>query len=242
MLITWILIISPFLSSPFLNLFILIQLFWKTLICNSFSDNVWASILFFSYKCLCTCVVRWQLTGLWHSMTSKLFWPFFSLMWIPNLVSFFQLQKLNRIRLGNWEVDVLSKKQLEYAATDAFASWQLYQVILNICLIVLLVFLILVLLLFFIKVLKTLPDAKDATAERSDELNVVPQQWGLLLSSRNRAYLSVKTELNVGILALLFTIERLLRRSFASDENVLTFYHLHRGIVTSTPLVSWRIE
>ncbi|KAG8658400.1 Werner Syndrome-like exonuclease [Manihot esculenta] len=63
-----------------------------------------------------------------------------------------ELQKLNRIRLGNWEVDVLSKKQLEYAATDAFASWQLYQV------------------------LKTLPDAKDATAERSDELNVVPQQ------------------------------------------------------------------
>ncbi|KAJ6691219.1 POLYNUCLEOTIDYL TRANSFERASE RIBONUCLEASE H-LIKE SUPERFAMILY PROTEIN-RELATED, partial [Salix koriyanagi] len=38
-----------------------------------------------------------------------------------------ELQKPNRIRLGNWEVDVLSKEQLQYAATDAFASWQLYQ-------------------------------------------------------------------------------------------------------------------
>ncbi|KAF2299976.1 hypothetical protein GH714_006518 [Hevea brasiliensis] len=62
------------------------------------------------------------------------------------------LQKSNKIRLGNWEVDVLSKNQLEYAATDAFASWQLYQV------------------------LKSLPDAKDATAERSEEVRVVTQQ------------------------------------------------------------------
>ncbi|XP_021653722.1 3'-5' exonuclease isoform X2 [Hevea brasiliensis] len=63
-----------------------------------------------------------------------------------------ELQKSNKIRLGNWEVDVLSKNQLEYAATDAFASWQLYQV------------------------LKSLPDAKDATAERSEEVRVVTQQ------------------------------------------------------------------
>ena len=31
--------------------------------------------------------------------------------------------------MGNWEADVLSKEQLQYAATDAFASWLLYQVI-----------------------------------------------------------------------------------------------------------------
>ncbi|RVW99847.1 Werner Syndrome-like exonuclease [Vitis vinifera] len=35
----------------------------------------------------------------------------------------------NKIRLGNWEADVLSKAQLEYAATDAFASWYLYEVL-----------------------------------------------------------------------------------------------------------------
>ncbi|KAJ8774368.1 hypothetical protein K2173_011617 [Erythroxylum novogranatense] len=40
-----------------------------------------------------------------------------------------ELLKPNKIRLGNWEVDILSKHQLEYAATDAFASWHLYQVI-----------------------------------------------------------------------------------------------------------------
>uniref|UniRef100_A0A1J3HY97 3'-5' exonuclease n=1 Tax=Noccaea caerulescens TaxID=107243 RepID=A0A1J3HY97_NOCCA len=33
------------------------------------------------------------------------------------------------IRLGNWEAYPLSKKQLEYAATDAYASWHLYQVL-----------------------------------------------------------------------------------------------------------------
>lgn len=40
-----------------------------------------------------------------------------------------QLLKPNKIRLGNWEADVLSKAQLEYAATDAFASWYLYEVL-----------------------------------------------------------------------------------------------------------------
>lgn len=59
-----------------------------------------------------------------------------------------ELQKPNKIRLGNWQVDVLSKEQLQYAATDAFASWQLYQV------------------------LKSLPDAKDATDPTSKELKV----------------------------------------------------------------------
>ncbi|GMH18484.1 hypothetical protein Nepgr_020325 [Nepenthes gracilis] len=40
-----------------------------------------------------------------------------------------QLLKPNKIRLGNWEADVLSTAQLQYAATDAFASWYLYQVL-----------------------------------------------------------------------------------------------------------------
>uniref|UniRef100_A0A1J3DDD6 3'-5' exonuclease n=1 Tax=Noccaea caerulescens TaxID=107243 RepID=A0A1J3DDD6_NOCCA len=40
-----------------------------------------------------------------------------------------ELLKPNRIRLGNWEAYPLSKKQLEYAATDAYASWYLYQVL-----------------------------------------------------------------------------------------------------------------
>ncbi|KAL6569503.1 hypothetical protein OROMI_014017 [Orobanche minor] len=37
------------------------------------------------------------------------------------------LPKPKRIRLGNWEVKVLSQEQLKYAATDAYASWYLYQ-------------------------------------------------------------------------------------------------------------------
>lgn len=39
-----------------------------------------------------------------------------------------QLLKPKKIRLGNWEADPLSKAQLQYAATDAFASWFLYEV------------------------------------------------------------------------------------------------------------------
>ncbi|KAK6914343.1 3'-5' exonuclease domain [Dillenia turbinata] len=51
-----------------------------------------------------------------------------------------QLEKPNRIRLGNWEARVLSKDQVRYAAIDAYASWCLY------------------------KVLKSLPDAADNEA------------------------------------------------------------------------------
>ncbi|CAD5327829.1 unnamed protein product [Arabidopsis thaliana] len=40
-----------------------------------------------------------------------------------------ELLKPNRIRLGNWEVHPLSKQQLQYAATDAYASWHLHQVL-----------------------------------------------------------------------------------------------------------------
>lgn len=39
-----------------------------------------------------------------------------------------QLKKPSNIRLGNWEALPLSEQQLEYAATDAYASWYLYQV------------------------------------------------------------------------------------------------------------------
>ncbi|KAM7511845.1 hypothetical protein LguiB_010720 [Lonicera macranthoides] len=38
-----------------------------------------------------------------------------------------QLPKPAKIRLGNWEASVLRKEQLQYAATDAFASWYLYE-------------------------------------------------------------------------------------------------------------------
>ncbi|XP_052477793.1 3'-5' exonuclease isoform X2 [Gossypium raimondii] len=40
-----------------------------------------------------------------------------------------ELLKPKKIRLGNWELYPLSNAQLQYAATDAFASWQIYQVL-----------------------------------------------------------------------------------------------------------------
>ncbi|XP_020590949.1 Werner Syndrome-like exonuclease [Phalaenopsis equestris] len=40
-----------------------------------------------------------------------------------------QLSKSKKIRMGNWEARELSKNQLHYAATDAFASWYLYQIL-----------------------------------------------------------------------------------------------------------------
>ncbi|KAF9606041.1 hypothetical protein IFM89_022200 [Coptis chinensis] len=54
---------------------------------------------------------RWSLAALTETLTSK------------------ELEKPNKIRLGNWEVEVLSRDQLLYAATDAFASWQLYEIL-----------------------------------------------------------------------------------------------------------------
>ncbi|XVE81253.1 hypothetical protein DITRI_Ditri15bG0048700 [Diplodiscus trichospermus] len=56
-----------------------------------------------------------------------------------------ELPKPKRIRLGNWELFPLSKEQLRYAATDAFASWHLYQV------------------------LKSLPDAAEDAADKRSE-------------------------------------------------------------------------
>ncbi|KAK9138449.1 hypothetical protein Sjap_009043 [Stephania japonica] len=40
-----------------------------------------------------------------------------------------KLEKPQRIRLGNWEIEILSTRQLQYAATDAFVSWHLYQIL-----------------------------------------------------------------------------------------------------------------
>lgn len=62
-----------------------------------------------------------------------------------------QLKKPSKIRMGNWETPYLSKEQLEYAATDAFASWFLYQTI------------------------KDLPDAQEV-ADKSIEVDGAPQQ------------------------------------------------------------------
>ncbi|KAL4380285.1 hypothetical protein AHAS_Ahas04G0018200 [Arachis hypogaea] len=63
-----------------------------------------------------------------------------------------QLKKPNKIRLGNWETPVLSKEQLEYAATDAFASWHLFQAI------------------------KDLPEAQVESTDKSGKVEDVPQQ------------------------------------------------------------------
>ncbi|KAF8402155.1 hypothetical protein HHK36_013107 [Tetracentron sinense] len=52
---------------------------------------------------------KWSLSSLTEMLTCK------------------QLEKPNKIRLGDWEADVLSRKQLQYAATDAFVSWYLCQ-------------------------------------------------------------------------------------------------------------------
>ncbi|XP_057543276.1 3'-5' exonuclease-like isoform X5 [Amaranthus tricolor] len=54
---------------------------------------------------------QWSLSSLVETLTCK------------------QLLKPKKIRLGNWEVGILSKAQLQYAATDAFASWYLYEVL-----------------------------------------------------------------------------------------------------------------
>ncbi|KAG0524955.1 hypothetical protein BDA96_06G013700 [Sorghum bicolor] len=52
---------------------------------------------------------RWSLASLTEMITCK------------------ELPKPSNIRMGNWEVDVLTKQQLQYAATDAYISWYLYE-------------------------------------------------------------------------------------------------------------------
>ncbi|XP_011084216.1 Werner Syndrome-like exonuclease isoform X3 [Sesamum indicum] len=54
-----------------------------------------------------------------------------SLSTLTEMLTCRQLPKPNKIRLGNWEVAVLSQEQLNYAATDAYVSWYLYQVLKN---------------------------------------------------------------------------------------------------------------
>ncbi|KAB5516194.1 hypothetical protein DKX38_026842 [Salix brachista] len=86
-----------------------------------------------------------------------------------------ELRKPNRIRLGNWEVDVLSKEQLQYAATDAFASWQLYQVNIresSFTFTAVVGDVADINFLVVTQVLNSLPNAKDATDSISTELKV----------------------------------------------------------------------
>lgn len=52
---------------------------------------------------------RWSLSTLCEKLTGK------------------EVDKPRHIRCGNWEVDNLSIAQLQYAATDAYASWYLYE-------------------------------------------------------------------------------------------------------------------
>ncbi|KAL0358508.1 UNVERIFIED_CONTAM: Werner Syndrome-like exonuclease [Sesamum angustifolium] len=54
-----------------------------------------------------------------------------SLSTLTEMLTCRQLPKPKKIRLGNWEVAVLSQEQLNYAATDAYVSWYLYQVLKN---------------------------------------------------------------------------------------------------------------
>ncbi|KAL5214326.1 hypothetical protein ABZP36_003478 [Zizania latifolia] len=54
---------------------------------------------------------RWSLASLTEMITCK------------------ELPKPSNIRMGNWEANVLSKQQLQYAATDAYISWHLYEVL-----------------------------------------------------------------------------------------------------------------
>ncbi|XP_048139401.1 Werner Syndrome-like exonuclease isoform X2 [Rhodamnia argentea] len=61
------------------------------------------------------------------------------------LASLSELEKSMKIRCGNWEAFFLSEEQLLYAATDAFVSWHLYQV------------------------LKSLPDARRNNIENNEE-------------------------------------------------------------------------
>jgi len=56
---------------------------------------------------------RWSLASLTEMITCK------------------ELPKPSNIRMGNWEADVLTKKQLQYAATDAYISWYLYEALQN---------------------------------------------------------------------------------------------------------------
>ncbi|KAI7741988.1 hypothetical protein M8C21_014723 [Ambrosia artemisiifolia] len=53
----------------------------------------------------------WGLSSLTEKLTSK------------------QVLKPSKIRLGNWEANPLSVEQLKYAATDAFVSWHLFEVL-----------------------------------------------------------------------------------------------------------------
>lgn len=50
-----------------------------------------------------------------------------SLASLTEMITCRELPKPSNIRMGNWESCVLSKQQLQYAATDAYISWYLYE-------------------------------------------------------------------------------------------------------------------
>lgn len=75
---------------------------------------------------------RWSLSSLTEMLTCK------------------ELAKPPKIRMGNWEANPLSREQLLYAATDAFVSWYLYEV------------------------LKTFPDAKPDNEDKRKANDVLP--------------------------------------------------------------------
>ncbi|KAL6650359.1 hypothetical protein ACP70R_009284 [Stipagrostis hirtigluma subsp. patula] len=52
-----------------------------------------------------------------------------SLASLTEMVTCKELPKPSNIRMGNWEACILSKQQLQYAATDAYISWYLYEVL-----------------------------------------------------------------------------------------------------------------
>uniref|UniRef100_A0A0D9W1Y2 3'-5' exonuclease n=1 Tax=Leersia perrieri TaxID=77586 RepID=A0A0D9W1Y2_9ORYZ len=52
-----------------------------------------------------------------------------SLASLTEMVTCKELPKPSNIRMGNWEAYALSKQQLQYAATDAYISWHLYEVL-----------------------------------------------------------------------------------------------------------------
>ncbi|KAJ1704615.1 hypothetical protein LUZ63_004394 [Rhynchospora breviuscula] len=72
-----------------------------------------------------------SLIDLSHLASKKLVGP--TLQWglssLTETIMCKQLDKQWKVRMGNWEAEVLSKRQLCYAAADAFASWHIYEVL-----------------------------------------------------------------------------------------------------------------
>ena len=92
------------------------------------------------FQAILGAVSRFYFFGFLCLVLISRFYPFFCSLFISQThvlpetslsCIIMQLHKPKEIRLGNWEKFFLSKGQLDYAATDAFASWYLYKVISN---------------------------------------------------------------------------------------------------------------